>query len=48
MLDILEVLYQLEGAGVTDLTGRTGLARGTVHAHLTTLRSKGYVVQHEG
>ncbi|WP_226040131.1 IclR family transcriptional regulator [Natrinema sp. DC36] len=44
-LDVLEALWQAEGAGVTDLTERTGLAKSTVHAHLTTLRSKGYVVQ---
>ncbi|ELY49356.1 IclR family transcriptional regulator [Natronolimnohabitans innermongolicus] len=44
-LDILEALWQAEGGGVTELTERTGLAKSTVHAHLTTLRSKGYVVQ---
>ena len=44
-LDILEALWQAGGAGVTELTERTGLAKSTVHAHLTTLRSKGYVVQ---
>ncbi|WP_137288321.1 IclR family transcriptional regulator [Natronorubrum halophilum] len=44
-LDVLEALWQAEGAGVTELTERTGLAKSTVHAHLTTLRSKGYVVQ---
>ena len=44
-LDILEALWQSEGAGVTQLTERTGLPKSTVHAHLTTLRSKGYVVQ---
>lgn len=44
-LDILEALWQAEGAGVTELTDRTGVAKSTVHAHLTTLRSKGYVVQ---
>ncbi|APX96397.1 IclR family transcriptional regulator [Natronorubrum daqingense] len=44
-LDILEALWQAEGAGVTELTERTGLPKSTVHAHLTTLSSKGYVVQ---
>lgn len=47
-LDILEALWQAGGAGVTELTDRTGLAKSTVHAHLTTLRSKGYVVQDGG
>lgn len=46
-LDVLEALWQAEGAGVTELTERTGLAKSTVHAHLTTLRSKGYVVQED-
>lgn len=44
-LDILEALWQAEGAGVTELNEQTGWAKSTVHAHLTTLRSKGYVVQ---
>lgn len=44
-LDVLEALWQADGAGVTELTERTGLAKSTVHAHLTTLCSKGYVVQ---
>ncbi|ADD06966.1 IclR family transcription regulator [Natrialba magadii ATCC 43099] len=44
-LDVLEALWQADGAGVTEVTERTGLAKSTVHAHLTTLRSKGYVVQ---
>ncbi|THE64350.1 IclR family transcriptional regulator [Salinadaptatus halalkaliphilus] len=44
-LDVLEALWRAEGAGVTAVTERTGLAKSTVHAHLRTLRSKGYVVQ---
>ncbi len=40
-LNILEALWQADGAGVTALAERTGLAKSTVHAHLTTLRSKG-------
>ncbi|WP_049900750.1 IclR family transcriptional regulator [Natrinema altunense] len=46
-LNILEALWQADGAGVTALAERTGLAKSTVHAHLTTLRSKGYVVQED-
>ncbi len=44
-LDIIEALWRTEGAGVTELTRTTGLPKSTVHAHLSTLRSKGYVVQ---
>lgn len=44
-LDVLEALWRVEGAGVTELTEETGLAKSTVHAHLSTLRSKGYVVK---
>lgn len=44
-LDIIEELWRVEGAGVTELTELTGYPKSTVHAHLSTLRSKGYVVQ---
>ncbi|WP_049925935.1 IclR family transcriptional regulator [Halopiger goleimassiliensis] len=46
-LDIVEALWQTGGAGVTALADRTDLAKSTVHAHLQTLYSKGYVVQEE-
>ncbi|QLG50154.1 IclR family transcriptional regulator [Natrinema halophilum] len=46
-LDVLEALWQAEGAGVTELADRTDLAKSTVHTHLMTLHSKGYVVQDE-
>ena len=44
-LDVLEALWEADGAGVTEVTELTGLPKSTVHAHLRTLRSKGYVVQ---
>lgn len=44
-LDIIEALWQADGAGVTELTELTGLPKSTVHAHLSTLGSKGYVVR---
>lgn len=44
-LDIVEALWDADGAGVTELTELTGLPKSTVHAHLSTLRAKGYVVR---
>ena len=44
-LDIIEALWEADGAGVTELTERTQLPKSTVHVHLSTLREKGYVVQ---
>lgn len=47
-LDVVEALWRAEGAGVTELTELVDLPKSTVHAHLSTLREKGYVVQAEG
>jgi len=47
-LDIVEALWQAEGAGVTELTDLVELPKSTVHAHLSTLLEKGYVVQEDG
>lgn len=47
-LDVVEALWRAEGAGVTELTELVDLPKSTVHAHLSTLREKGYVVQDEG
>lgn len=47
-LDILEALWRLEGAGVTAVTEEVDMPKSTVHAHLSTLRDKGYVLQAGG
>ncbi len=47
-LDIVEALWQADGAGVTELTELLDLPKSTVHAHLSTLAEKGYVVQADG
>jgi len=44
-LELLEVIKDLEGATISDLTGTTGLARSTVHNHLQTLLEMGYIVR---
>lgn len=44
-LDVIEALWQLEGAGVTELASELDMAKSTVHSHLATLHRKGYVVQ---
>jgi DNA-binding IclR family transcriptional regulator len=42
---ILEVLRERDGAGVTALAEEVGLAKSSVHAHLSTLKAHRYVVQ---
>ncbi|MFC5973510.1 IclR family transcriptional regulator [Halomarina salina] len=43
-LDIMEGLWKLDGAGVTELAEYLDFSKSTVHIHLTTLEEKGYVV----
>lgn len=47
LLSVIRNLQDLDGAGVTELAEHLGLAKSTVHDHLTTLREHGYVVKHE-
>lgn len=42
---ILEVLRKRDGTGVTALAEELGLAKSSVHAHLSTLKAHRYVVQ---
>lgn len=44
-LDVLEVLEAHEGAGVTEIAERMELPKSTVHGHLTTLESAGFLVK---
>ena len=46
--DIVETLWELEGGGVTAIAEALDLPKSTVHAHLVTLESKGYVVRGDG
>ena len=43
--DIVEHLKETDGAGVTELASELDLAKSTVHSHLATLYSKGYVIR---
>ena len=45
---IIEELNRQETAGISDIAAELDLAKGTVHKHLTTLRTIGYVVKYEG
>ncbi|MFC6769507.1 IclR family transcriptional regulator [Natrinema soli] len=45
---IVESLRESEGAGVTELADRLGLAKSTVHKHLVSLERHGYVVNEDG
>ena len=42
---ILEMLKELDGAGVTELATRLDIPKSTVHNHLVTLRENEYVVK---
>jgi IclR family acetate operon transcriptional repressor len=42
---ILEVLKELEGGGPSDVASQLQMAKSTVHDHLQTLESTGYVVR---
>jgi DNA-binding IclR family transcriptional regulator len=44
-MDILELLEEHEGAGVTEIAGHLDLTKGTVHTQLATLRERGFVAQ---
>lgn len=44
-LQILDILQEREGAGVTELASELGLNKGTVHTHLSTLHENEYVIK---
>ncbi|WP_435361885.1 IclR family transcriptional regulator [Haloarchaeobius sp. DFWS5] len=43
-LELIDHILELEGATMAELTAVTGLAKSTVHSHLTTLAEYGYVI----
>ena len=45
LLDILEALESMDGAGITDIAERADTTKSTAHNHLNTLRQRGYVVK---
>lgn len=47
-LDILAVLKERDGIGVTDIATQLGYSKGTVHSHLATLLENGFVVNEDG
>lgn len=46
-LELVDHILELEGASLTELAEATGLAKSTVHSHLATLASHGYVVNED-
>lgn len=48
LFDVVELLEERDGAGVTEIADGLGIAKSTVHAHLTTLVERGYVVNEGG
>lgn len=47
-LDIIEILRERGGAGVTELASEMDVSKGTVHTHLATLRERNYVTKEDG
>jgi len=48
LFDIVEQLGDDSPMGVTELSDELGMSKGTVHAHLSTLKERGYVVNEGG
>jgi DNA-binding IclR family transcriptional regulator len=48
LVSIIEHLREAGEAGVTELATHLGLAKSTVHDHLSTMREHGFVVKHDG
>lgn len=46
--EIIEVLMQRDGGRISDIASELGLAKSTVHRHLTTLEDLEYVVNEDG
>jgi len=44
-LEVIELVQELDGAGLADVTAELGLAKSTAHNHLTTLQNNGYLVK---
>lgn len=42
---LIETLRELDGAGVTELADHLGVAKSTIHGHLTSMRDHGFVVK---
>lgn len=45
LFDVVELLREVDGAGVTEVADRLDVAKSTAHGHLTTLLDRGYVVK---
>ncbi|MGQ4557581.1 IclR family transcriptional regulator domain-containing protein [Halobellus sp. GM3] len=45
LFDIVELLRDRDGAGVTEVADRLDIAKSTAHGHLTTLCDRGFVVR---
>lgn len=45
VFEVLETLYAMDGARVTKLANEMGMAKSTIHRHLSTLESEEYVVK---
>lgn len=47
-LEIVEIIRELDGAGVSEIAGRVDIGKSAVHNHLNTLVNKEYLVKEDG
>ena len=45
VFSVLETLHSIEGGRVTEVANEMGMAKSTIHRHLSTLESEGYVIR---
>jgi DNA-binding IclR family transcriptional regulator len=47
-LDIVEVIGELNGAGVSEIASHLDVSRSSIHSHLVTLEQRGYLIKENG
>lgn len=47
-ISILETLYDLDGANITEVASELGMAKSTAYRHLHTLERRGYLIREDG
>jgi len=46
-LDIIELLLERDGAGITEIADELGRSKGTIHGHMSTLYKNEYVIKED-
>lgn len=48
VFDIIELMSELDGATLTEMSDHLGLAKSTIHGHLASLKQREYVIEEDG